>query len=65
MFATPRRNVVTPQTGRLAVELGKFEGRLQTWLAASGKNEQLFRSDPITAMREAGKVLDQRRVARG
>ena len=58
MFATPRRKVVPRNQDRLVAELGKVEGRLQKWLAASGKNAQLFRQDPIAAMREAGLEIE-------
>jgi hypothetical protein len=58
MFATPRRNVHSRNQDRLVAELGKFEGRLQAWIAASGKNEQFFRKDPIAAMRSAGLEIE-------
>lgn len=58
MLASPRRNVSHRNQDRLVAELGKFEGRLQTWIAASGKNEHFFRSDPIAAMRAAGLEID-------
>ncbi len=58
MFVISRRNVVTRRPDRLVAELGKVEGRLQTWIAASGRNAQLFVRDPIAAMREAGLEIE-------
>jgi hypothetical protein len=54
MLAIPLRNITARKPDRLIAELGKVEGRLQTWIAASGRNEKLFRRDPVAAMREAG-----------
>jgi len=58
MLAIPRRNIAARRPDRLIAELGKVEGRLQTWIAASGRNEQLFRRDPIAAMRKAGLEIE-------
>ena len=58
MLSTPRRNVVPRNQDRLVAELGKIEGRLQKWMAASSKNARLFRQDPIAAMREAGLEIE-------
>ncbi len=58
MFATPQRNNTARKPDRLVAELGKVEGRLQAWIASSGRNEQLFRRDPIAAMREAGLEME-------
>lgn len=58
MLATPRRNVVPRNQDRLVAELGKVEGRLKSWIAASGSNAKLFRRDPIAAMRAAGLEIE-------
>jgi hypothetical protein len=58
MFATPQRNNTARKPDRLVAELGKVEGRLQAWIAASGRNELLFRRDPVAAMREAGLEIE-------
>jgi len=58
MFATPRRNITARKPERLVAELGRVEGRLQAWIASSGRNAQLFRRDPIAAMREAGLEME-------
>ena len=54
MLVIPRRNITVRRPDRLITELSKVEGRLQAWIAASDRNEQLFRRDPIAAMRKAG-----------
>jgi hypothetical protein len=58
MLAIPRSNITARRPDRLVAELDKFEGRLQGWIAASDKNAQLFRRDPVTAMREAGLEIE-------
>ncbi len=40
-------------------ELGRFETRLQQWIAGSGKNARWFRRDPLDAMRAAGRGIDE------
>ena len=39
-------------------ELGKVEGQLQIWISRSETNAQLFREDPLLAMRSAGLSID-------
>jgi len=39
-------------------ELNRAEGQLQLWIASSGRNAQLFRTDPIAAMRAAGLEIE-------
>jgi hypothetical protein len=58
MFVIPRRNVVPHNTDRLVAALGRHERRLQGWIAASEKNAELFRRDPVAAMREAGLQIE-------
>jgi hypothetical protein len=58
MFVNPQSNLNARKPDRLVAELGKVEGRLQAWITASGRNAQLFRRDPIAAMREAGLEIE-------
>jgi hypothetical protein len=53
-----KKNVKQPQPDPLISELEKVETRLRHWLAGSEANAQLFRSDPITALRAAGVDLE-------
>jgi len=39
-------------------ELTKAEGQLQRWIANSRGNAQLFRRDPMAAMRAAGLEIE-------
>jgi len=58
MFVIPRRNVMPRNTDRLVAALGRHERRLQGWIATSKKNAELFRRDPVAAMREAGLQIE-------
>jgi hypothetical protein len=59
MFAIPgKRSAASRKTDRLLTELGKVEGQLQVWISRSEKNAQLFRKDPISAMRSAGLSIE-------
>lgn len=51
-FSLPR------ETSRLMRELNRAEGQLQLWIASSGRNAQLFRTDPMAAMRAAGLEIE-------
>jgi len=39
-------------------ELGQVEGQLQSWISRSETNAQLFRKDPVSAMRSAGLSIE-------
>lgn len=59
MFAVPRKPGAAQQgPDRLIEELGRVEGRLQSWIGNSEENAELFRRDPIAAMRAAGLQID-------
>ena len=61
MYIASRKNAAgkqRPPNDRLMLELGKFEDRLQQWLAASEQNARWFRRDPFSAMRAAGLNMD-------
>lgn len=58
MRTSPRRPVPPAQSDRLMHELGRFETRLQQWIAGSEKNARWFRRDPLAAMRAAGLGID-------
>lgn len=59
MFVAPRKSAaVAPKSDRLMAELGRVEARLQQWIGQSNENAQLFRRDPISAMRSAGLDLE-------
>jgi len=58
MFVIPRRNIMPRNPDRLVAALGRYEKRLQAWIAASEKNGRLFRRDPVAAMREAGLEIE-------
>ena len=59
MFAIPgKRGVGSSRTDRLMTELGKVEGQLKLWISRSETNAQLFRKDPISAMRSAGLSIE-------
>jgi len=52
MFAIPGKRAATSHAAdRLITELGKVEGQLKNWISQSETNAQLFRKDPISAMR--------------
>jgi hypothetical protein len=59
MFAIPgKRAAALRKTDRLMTELGKVEGQLKLWISRSDMNAQLFREDPISAMRSAGLSIE-------
>jgi len=47
-----------PGHDRLLNELERVEARLQEWIQESPQNAQLFRSDPMAAMKAAGLDID-------
>ena len=53
-----KKNLKLPQPDPLISELEKVETRLRRWLAGSDANSQLFRNDPIAALRAAGVDLE-------
>ncbi len=53
-----KKNLKQTQSDPLISELEKIETRLRQWLADSEANAQLFRSDPIAALRAAGVDLE-------
>jgi hypothetical protein len=59
MFAIPgKRAAASHVADRLITELGKVEGQLKNWISQSETNAQLFRKDPISAMRTAGLSIE-------
>jgi hypothetical protein len=59
MFAIPgKRAAASHAADRLITELGKVEGQLKNWISQSETNAQLFRKDPISAMRTAGLSIE-------
>ncbi len=61
MYIASRKTATGKQrlpNDRLMLELGRFEDRLQQWLAASEQNARWFRRDPFSAMRAAGLSMD-------
>jgi len=53
-----KKNLKQPQPDPLISELEKVETRLRQWLARSEANAQLFRNDPMAALRAAGVDLE-------
>jgi hypothetical protein len=53
-----KKNLKQPQPDPLISELEKVETRLRQWLATSEANAQLFRNDPMAALRAAGVDLE-------
>jgi hypothetical protein len=47
-----------PGPDRLLSELERVEARLQAWIQEAPENAQLFRSDPLAAMKAAGLDID-------
>lgn len=59
MLPTPPNPALAKQkTDRLMAELGKVESQLKRWISRSDKNAQLFRQDPVAAMRAAGLAME-------
>ena len=54
VFGLRRRKTPPPESDRLFEQLGKVERQLQQWIGRSSKNAELFRRDPLAAMRAAG-----------
>lgn len=51
-----RANYTEPD--RLISELGRVEKKLQAWIESSQSNAELFRRDPLGAMRAAGLMME-------
>ena len=58
VFALPRRKPHANESDRLLDHLNKVERDLQKWIGNSPKNAELFRRDPLGAMRAAGLNLE-------
>jgi hypothetical protein len=54
VFALHRRKPPAAEPDRLLEHLSKVEQDLQKWIGNSKKNADLFRRDPLSAMRAAG-----------
>jgi hypothetical protein len=54
VFALPRRKTPSVRSDRLLAQLDKVERQLQDWITVSQENAELFRRDPLAAMRAAG-----------
>jgi hypothetical protein len=54
VFDLPRRKPHADEPDRLLDHLSKVERDLQKWIGDSKKNADLFRRDPLGAMRAAG-----------
>ena len=54
VFHLRRRKPHAAEPDRLLAHLSKVEQDLQKWIANSKKNADLFRRDPLSAMRAAG-----------
>jgi hypothetical protein len=54
VFGLRRRKTPPPESDRLLEQLGKVERQLQQWISRSSKNAELFRRDPLGALRAAG-----------
>jgi hypothetical protein len=50
----PRRKTPSQKSDRLLDQLDKVERQLQKWTGSSPENADLFRRDPLAAMRAAG-----------
>jgi hypothetical protein len=53
-FDLRRRKPHADEPDRLLDHLSKVELELQKWIGSSKRNADLFRSDPLSAMRAAG-----------
>ena len=58
VFALRRRKPHADEPDRLLNHLNKVERDLQKWIGDSPKNAELFRRDPLGAMRAAGLNLE-------
>jgi hypothetical protein len=58
VFDLPRRKPHAAEPDRLLDHLSKVEQDLQKWIGNSRKNADLFRRDPLGAMRAAGLNLE-------
>ena len=58
VFDLRRRKPHAAETDRLLHHLNKVEQDLQKWIGDSKKNADLFRRDPLSAMRAAGLNLE-------
>jgi hypothetical protein len=54
VFTLPRRKTPSVRSDRLLEQLDKVERQLQQWIAISQENAELFRRDPLAAIRAAG-----------
>ena len=58
VFHLPRRKPHADEPDRLLDHLNKVERDLQKWIGNSPRNAELFRRDPLGAMRAAGLNLE-------
>jgi hypothetical protein len=58
VFHLRRRKPPAEEPDRLLANLNKVEEDLKKWIGDSKKNSDLFRSDPLAAMRAAGLNLE-------
>lgn len=58
VFDLRRRKLHADDPDRLLNHLSKVEQDLQKWMGNSKKNADLFRRDPLSAMRAAGLNLE-------
>jgi hypothetical protein len=58
VFDLRRRKPQAAEPDRLLHHLNKVEQDLQKWIGDSKKNAELFRRDPLSAMRAAGLNLE-------
>jgi hypothetical protein len=58
VFDLRRRKPQAAEPDRLLDHLNKVERNLQKWIGESKKNADLFRRDPLGAMRAAGLNLE-------
>jgi hypothetical protein len=58
VFDLRRRKPQAAEPDRLLDHLNKVERDLQKWIGESKKNADLFRRDPLSAMRAAGLNLE-------
>lgn len=53
-----RKRANQTEPDRLISELGRVEKKLQAWIESSQSNAELFRRDPLGAMRAAGLMME-------
>jgi len=58
VFDLRRRKPQAAEPDRLLLHLNKVEQDLKRWIGNSKKNADLFRRDPLSAMRAAGLNLE-------